>query len=74
MTDEEKMLRAKFYLAPNTVSLDQLRAMNEKYTAYPGLTREQVEKLNSELMEFKSSLDPDGIAVYRNGIKVTWPK
>lgn len=66
MTDEEKMLRAKFYLAPMSTSLEQLKEMNEKYTAYPGLTLDQAKELHAELMEFKNNLDPDGIKVIRS--------
>lgn len=45
MSDEEKMLRAKFYLAPKSISLDELKKMEVKYTAYPGLTIEQAKEL-----------------------------
>lgn len=69
MTEEEKMLRAKFYLAPKTVTLDQLKKMNDIYTAYPGLTKEQSEKLASDLNNFKQSLDSDGVAVFVDGVK-----
>ena len=44
MTDEEIKLRTKFYLAPKTTSLKELRVMNDKYTAYPGLTLEQAKE------------------------------
>lgn len=69
MTEEEKMLRAKFYLAPTTVTLDQLKKMNDTYTAYPGLNKEQVEKLLKDLKNFKESLDSDGVAVWIDGVR-----
>lgn len=65
MSDEEKMLRAKFYLAPKETTIEQLRHMNETYTAYPGATKEQAEELYKKLMEFKNSLDSDGVKVIR---------
>jgi hypothetical protein len=70
MSDEEKLLRAKFYLAPKETSLDQLRKMNEENTAYPGLNNEQLNKLNKDLEYFKSQLDSDGILVYKNISKI----
>ena len=66
MTDEEKVLRAKFYLAPKTVSLDDLRKMNEKYTAYPGATQEQALEIYEKILKFKSNLDHDGVKVIKN--------
>lgn len=74
MTEEEIKLRTKFYLAPKSISIEQLRIMDKEYTNYPGLNREQTQKVYEELKKFKDGLDPDGIAVYRNGVKVTWPK
>ncbi len=56
MTDEEKMLRAKFYLAPKTVSLDDLRKINEKYTSYPGLTFDQAKELDVRIKEQYSNI------------------
>jgi hypothetical protein len=49
MTEEEIKLRTKFYLAPKTTSLEELRIMNEKYTSYPGLTLEQAKEAASKL-------------------------
>lgn len=69
MTDEEKMLRTKFYLAPSTVTLDQLRHMNQEYVAYPGLTKEQANKLYDNLQDFKLSLDNDNVGVWIDGVK-----
>lgn len=45
MTEEEIKLRSKFYLAPQSTTLDDLRAMDKKYTAYPGATQEQAKEL-----------------------------
>lgn len=69
MTEEEKMLRAKFHLAPKSTDLDTLRKMNKEYTAYPGLNKEQAQKLYEDLQNFKQSLDSDGVAVWIDGKK-----
>jgi hypothetical protein len=69
MIDEEKMLRAKFYLAPASVSFEQLKEMNAKFTAYPGLTKDQANELYDNLQKFKESLDKDNVAVWINGVK-----
>jgi len=69
MTDEEKMLRAKFYLAPASTSFEQLKEMNVKFTAYPGLTKDQANELYDTLQKFKASLDKDNVAVWINGVK-----
>lgn len=45
MNEEEIKLRSKFYLAPKSISLDELKKMEVKYTAYPGLTIEQAKEL-----------------------------
>jgi hypothetical protein len=44
MTEEEIKLRTKFYLAPKTTSLEELKVMNDKYTSYPGLIPEQTKE------------------------------
>ena len=49
MTNEEQMLRSKFYLAPKNISLKELKEMDQKYTAYPGLTLEQARELYSNI-------------------------
>lgn len=59
MTDEEIKLRTKFYLAPKSISLEQLKKMDKEYTAYPGLTHEQAVELSSKLLQFKNNLDAD---------------
>jgi len=74
MTNEEVVLRSKFYLAPKNYTLEDLKHLNNKYTAYPGLTQEQANKVYKEIQNFKNELDPDGIAVYKNGKKVDWPR
>lgn len=49
MNEEEIKLRSKFYLAPKSISLDELKKMEVKYTAYPGLTIEQAKELLSNI-------------------------
>ena len=61
MTEEEIKLRAKFYLAPNFIGLDQLKKMDKEYTAYPGLTHEQAVELSKKVSQFKNRLDADGV-------------
>jgi len=69
MTDEEKVLRAKFYLAPSSTTLEELRRMEKEYTSYPGLTLEQAKKMYDEIMIFKNSLDHDNVGVWIDGVK-----
>lgn len=38
---DENILRMKFYMAPKMTTYEELVAMNEKFTNYPGLTSEQ---------------------------------
>lgn len=52
MNEEELKLRSKFYLAPKTITLKELKKMNDKYTSYPGLTLEQAKKLSEDLKNF----------------------
>lgn len=66
MTEEEIKLKSKFYLAPKSITLEELREMDKKYTAYPGLTLEQAIDLSIEISKFKNSLDPDGVKVIKN--------
>lgn len=70
MTDEEKMLRTKFYLAPADTTVEKLREMNKTFTAYPGLTQDQANKVYNDLQMFKQSLNKDNIAVWIDGVKV----
>ena len=55
MTEEEIKLRTKFYLAPKTTSLEQLKVMNDKYTSYPGLTLEQAKETSNQLKDYKKN-------------------
>jgi hypothetical protein len=55
MTEEEIKLRTKFYLAPKTTSLEQLKVMNDKYTSYPGLTLEQAKETSNHLKDYKKN-------------------
>lgn len=71
MTDEEKMLRAKFYLAPASTTFEHLKELNAKFTAYPGLTKDQANELCDNLQKFKDSLDKDSIAIFIDGKKVS---
>ena len=66
MTEEEIKLKTKFYLAPASTSIDELRRMDKEYTAYPGLTHEQALKLGRKVLNFKNSLDSDGVKVIRS--------
>jgi hypothetical protein len=52
MNNEEKMLRAKFYLAPKSTTLQQLKEMDKKYTSYPGLTLDQAKESAKKLKSF----------------------
>ena len=47
---DEQMLRMKFYLAPKDTTYEQLVELDEKYTAYPGLTLEQARETHSQLV------------------------
>jgi hypothetical protein len=49
VTEEEIKLRTKFYLAPKSISLEQLKDMDKKYTSYPGLTFDQAKELFNKL-------------------------
>ncbi len=53
MTEEEIKLRTKFYLAPASTSIDELRIMDKEYTSYPGLTMEQAKETYNKILEFK---------------------
>jgi|LakMenEpi03Aug12_release.lakeMendotaPanAssembly.Ray.scaffolds.fasta_scaffold4559383_2 hypothetical protein len=53
---DEQTLRAKFYLAPKNITYDELVKLNEKYTAYPGLTLDQAKYTHAQLMEMKSKI------------------
>jgi hypothetical protein len=66
MTEEEIKLRTKFYLAPASTSIDELRIMDKEYTSYPGLTMEQAKETYNKILEFKNSLDPDGVKIVRS--------
>jgi hypothetical protein len=55
MNNEEKMLRAKFYLAPKEVTLESLREMDKKYKSYPGLTQDQAIESAEKLKVYKKS-------------------
>jgi hypothetical protein len=54
--DNELMLRMKFYMAPKTTTYEELVAMNEKFTSYPGLTLEQAKETHKKLQKIKNSL------------------
>lgn len=47
--DNELALRMKFYLAPKETTYEQLIYLNDKYTAYPGLTVEQAAEVSQQL-------------------------
>ena len=49
MTEEEIKLRTKFYLAPKSTTLEQLREMDKINTSYPGLTLEQAKEAFNKL-------------------------
>jgi len=49
MTDEEIKLRTKFYLAPKSTTLQELKEMDKKYTSYPGLTLDQAQNSAKKL-------------------------
>jgi hypothetical protein len=66
MTEEEIKLRTKFYLAPASTSIDELRRMDKEYTSYPGATYEQAVELGRKVLDFKNSLDPDGVKIVRS--------
>jgi hypothetical protein len=66
MTEEEMKLRSKFYLAPKSMSIEELRKMDKKYTNYPGLTMEQAKETYNKILEFKNSLDSDGVKVIKS--------
>lgn len=49
MTDEELQLRSKFYLAPRSTTVEELKEMDATYTSYPGLTLEQAQQTATKL-------------------------
>ena len=53
MTQEEIQLRTKFYLAPKSTTIEELKTMNDKFTSYPGLTMEQAKETYNKILEFK---------------------
>jgi hypothetical protein len=55
MNNEEKMLRAKFYLSPKEVTLESLREMDKKYKSYPGLTQDQAIESAEKLKDYKKT-------------------
>jgi hypothetical protein len=56
MVNQEKVLRAKFYLAPKETTLDQLNEMDQEFTAYPGLTMEQAIEAGEKWRSFESGV------------------
>jgi hypothetical protein len=66
MTEEEIKLRTKFYLARVSTSIEELRTMDKEYTSYPGLTMKQAKETYNKILEFKNSLDPDGVKIVRS--------
>lgn len=52
---DENSLRMKFYMAPKTATYEELVAMNEKFSSYPGLTLEQAKEASLKIMELKNN-------------------
>jgi hypothetical protein len=59
MTQEEIQLRTKFYLAPKSTTLEELKIMNEKFTSYPGLTLDQAKETLENIKKTHGHLIPD---------------
>jgi hypothetical protein len=59
MTEEEIKLRTKFYLAPKSMSIEELRKMDKKYTNYPGLSMEQASNTYMDIVKTHGYLIPD---------------
>jgi hypothetical protein len=57
MTNEELRLRRKFYLAPESTSLEELKELDTTYTAYPGLTLAQAQQL-AEKLRSRQAVEP----------------
>jgi hypothetical protein len=51
---DENSLRMKFYMAPKTATYEELVAMNEKFSSYPGLTLEQAKETHKKLQDLKN--------------------
>jgi hypothetical protein len=62
MTQEEIQLRTKFYLAPKSTTLEELKIMNEKFTSYPGLTIDQGKKTLENIKKTHGHLMPSAKA------------
>ena len=58
MTQEEIQLRTKFYLAPKSTTLEELKTMNEKFTSSPGLTLDQARETLENIKKTHGHLMP----------------